>query len=41
MNYEKQQLDEQKETNTALWINTIATVLTAVIALILAIKEFV
>ena len=26
MNYEKQQVQEQKETNFVLWINTIATV---------------
>lgn len=31
MNYEKQQVQEQKETNTILWVNTIATVGTFII----------
>lgn len=34
-NYEKRQYEEQKQTNIILWINTIATVLTAVATLIL------
>lgn len=33
-NYEKRQFEEQKETNMVLWINTIATIVTGLAALI-------
>ncbi len=39
-NYEKKQLEEQKETNLILLINTIATVITGIASLIVMVAEF-
>ena len=39
MNYEKRQLEEQKETNTVLWINTIFTILTGLATLVLTVYQ--
>lgn len=40
-NYEKRQYEEQKETNTVLWINTIATIITGLATLVLSILAFI
>lgn len=37
MNYEKQQVDEQRETNALLYLNTLFTVITGVATIILSI----
>lgn len=39
-NYEKLQVVEQKETNVILWVNTIATIVTGIAALVLAILSY-
>jgi hypothetical protein len=39
INYEKQQVVEQKETNLVLWINTVFTIITGIATLIIALTK--